>query len=121
MEPISDCCHAPVIQTTVAYCSQCGGGQIAPVGQEERTRMSFRAGDTVKHGPSGETWVMACDQDGEHVWPAGWPESRADASDCVLVEAADDVQRLAMLKNVADMTGHDARVRLARRQLRDLR
>ena len=50
----------------------------------------FRAGDTVKHLQSGETWLLACDQDREWVLPAGWPESMGRAEDCVLIQAASD-------------------------------
>lgn len=70
------------------------------------SRSPFRAGDRVRHRPSGETWILAVDEreDGS-VYPCGWPESRADAADCELVEAASDEKRLEMLRHVAG--GHD--------------
>lgn len=77
---------------------------------------TFKAGDTVKHGPTGETWVLACDQDRREVLPAGWPETVAKAEDCVLVESASDTERLAMLRRVAgsgSYRGSVARLQLA--------
>lgn len=44
---------------------------------------ALERGDTVHHGPSGEDWILL---DGEYVYPAGWPASRALASDCTLKE-----------------------------------
>ncbi len=65
-------------------------------------RPLFRAGDRVRHGPSGERWLLACDEreDGS-VYPCGWPETRAMASDCSLVQATTDENRKAMLETVA--------------------
>ncbi|HEX4347581.1 MAG TPA: hypothetical protein VHZ73_08410 [Vicinamibacterales bacterium] len=68
--------------------------------------MTFRAGDTVKHTPTGEMWILACDQEDNKVLPAGWPESLAKATDCALVEAATDAERLAMLTNAAISGGY---------------
>lgn len=75
----------------------------------------FRAGDHVKHRPSQERWVLACDQDRDEVIPAGWPESIAKAADCELIKAATDDERLTMLTN-ASKTG-SFRGGLAKRQL----
>ncbi len=61
----------------------------------------FRAGDHVKHGPSGESWVLACDEERGRVMPAGWPESMADAADCTLTKAATERERRDMLTRVA--------------------
>ena len=48
----------------------------------------IKAGDTVYHRPSGETWwIVRVDDDGEHVYPGGWPPTRARASDCEIVES----------------------------------
>ena len=76
----------------------------------------FRAGDTVKHGPSGETWTLACDQERDWVMPAGWPESFGRASDCVLVKAASDADRLEMLDLVSQHSERSYRSALASRQ-----
>lgn len=78
--------------------------------------MTFRAGDTVRHRPTGETWVLACDQRGADVLPAGWPETLARADDCELLEAANDDERIAMLREAAYCSGYRgglARVQLA--------
>lgn len=62
--------------------------------------MPFRAGDEVHH-VSGETWVLACDQQGNDIMPAGWPETLAKATHCRLVKAATDEERLKMLRAAA--------------------
>lgn len=47
----------------------------------------LRAGDVVRHVPSGEEWlILAVSADGTKVHPAGWPATIANASDCVFVE-----------------------------------
>ncbi len=79
----------------------------------------FRAGDKVKHAPSGETWVLACDQVGDEVHPTGWPESIAQAKDCTLVVAATDEERLDKLKSVADQCAGQMRGSRAKRQLEE--
>jgi hypothetical protein len=57
-----------------------------------RATRAFKAGDTVKHGPTGETWLLI------RVVPGGWPATMAHASDCALVspieDAPDRLQRL---------------------------
>lgn len=61
----------------------------------------FRAGDHVFHRPSGEKWLLACDEmDGEIIC-CGWPETFARASDCDLLKAATDEERLKILRAVA--------------------
>ena len=78
----------------------------------------FRAGDAVAHAPSGETWILACDEDNGRVIPCGWPESQAEASDCTLVEAATDEERVEILREAAAATGgYSYRRSLARHQL----
>ena len=37
----------------------------------------FRAGDTVRHKPTGEEWILAVDQHGDHV---SWCQNQAAAS-----------------------------------------
>jgi hypothetical protein len=80
-------------------------------------RAPFRAGDSVAHAPSGETWVLATDQVGDDVVCAGWPESIARAADCTLVRAASDDERLKMLRDVAKDCAGQMRGRWAQRQL----
>lgn len=85
--------------------------------------MAFRAGDHVSHGPSGERWVLACDQHDADVIPAGWPESLAKAADCRLLRAATDAERLDMLRTVAEgrSPGYSYRRSVATQQLQALR
>lgn len=77
------------------------------------TDRKFRAGDRVKHGPSGETWVLACDSQDDEVMPAGWPESYANVGDCELVREATDEEREKMLKSATH--GRDDRGNTTRR------
>ena len=86
---------------------------------------TFRAGDVVAHVPSGERWILATDEVDGSVYPMGWPESRAAASDCRLVRSATDAQRYSALREVASsfmaMMYGDARVRIAAYQLIEAR
>jgi hypothetical protein len=77
----------------------------------------FRADDHVHHGPSGEDWVLACDEENGEVIPAGWPEGIAKAADCMLLRAATDAQRLDMLQNVVRGGRGGPRYSRAQRQL----
>lgn len=82
----------------------------------------LRAGDTVKHGPSGETWELAY-ADGLDVCPMGWPQTLARAIDCTLLEPASDAHHRGVLERLA--TGrqdvvHDRRTTIARHQLAKL-
>jgi hypothetical protein len=98
---------------------------------------TFRA---VAHIPSGERWILATDEVDGSVYPMGWPESRAAASDCRMVRSATDAQRYSALREVASsfrakrysalrevassfraMRDGDARVRIAAHQLREAR
>lgn len=80
----------------------------------------FHAGDIVRHIPTGEKWVLACDQDGSHVSWVGWPEGTALASDCSLVKAATHDERIERLRATSQIDGNDHRGRLARHQLAQL-
>lgn len=66
---------------------------------------TLRAGDRVKHGPTGETWVLATDEEDHKVFACGWPETRAEVSDCTVVTMATDDERRKMLANVATSGG----------------
>lgn len=84
----------------------------------------FRAGDVVRHRPTGEKWVLANDEEDGRVSPCGWPCSMADAKDCALLEKASDERRLETLTRLAGLVpderdGPDHRVNTARRQLKD--
>ncbi len=56
-----------------------------PLPSERAKPYLFKAGDTVKHGPTGETWILKRDEEDGHVWPCGWPETRARAADCTII------------------------------------
>lgn len=79
--------------------------------------MTFRAADRVHHTPCGEDWVLAVDEEGGRVMPAGWPESIAEAKDCTLLKAATDAERVGMLTDAAALSRGDTRALWARRQL----
>jgi hypothetical protein len=66
------------------------------------TDRKFRAGDHVRHEPSGEEWVLACDMQGDEVIPAGWPESFAKAGDCTVIREATDTERIDMLRQASE-------------------
>lgn len=51
---------------------------------------TFKAGDTVKHAPTGETWLLIRDEQHGKVFPGGWPATMANASDCTLVSPIED-------------------------------
>lgn len=85
----------------------------------------MRAGDTVRHTPSGETWRLATNPEFGRVCWFGWPEGDAKESDCVLVEACSDEEYREMLEAWgARWHGEngrtDMRHLIARRQLCDL-
>lgn len=77
---------------------------------------TFRAGDHVRHVPSREDWILAY-ADGDYVSPCGWPETLAQATDCVLVRPASDQQHREMLEEWAGKSNDDRRAYACRRQL----
>jgi hypothetical protein len=62
-------------------------------------RRLFAAGDTVYHAPTGETWLLIVDEHDGQVVPGGWPDTRAKAEDCTLLEGS--VDREARLRETA--------------------
>lgn len=83
--------------------------------------MEFRAGDRVRHKPSGETWVVAhVDYGYGDLYWVGWPDGRARVDQCDLVAAASDTEHLDVLCRVARIRGvGTTRVRGCRRALID--
>lgn len=69
-------------------------------------------GDIIKHIPSGETWVVAYERNGE-VCCCGWPESFADTSDCVLIEHATKEKKISTLNEMSKLDTSDSRGRYA--------
>lgn len=83
----------------------------------------LRAGDVVRHLPTlptGEDWTLACDEERDRVQPAGWPNTLAEAADCILLKPATDEEHERMLRRVADMNSADPRRAAARHQLAEL-
>jgi PRTRC genetic system protein C len=70
--------------------------------------LSIGIADHVRHQPSGEDWVVAR-VDGEHLWPAGWPRTRALLSDCLLVRKATDKERAEMSAALSRLPREDER------------
>jgi hypothetical protein len=83
----------------------------------EVTPYKLRAADVVIHIPTDVKWTLACDQDGENVFPCGWSETMAKASECKLVQKATEYERRKMLKNWDQpFSPGCARTQLARQQ-----
>ncbi len=81
----------------------------------------MRGGDTVKHRPSGETWVVAY-VDGDSLSWFGWPYGEAKIADCELVEACSDSQHVKGLRRLADSyNGTPSYDRRATKAMQDLR
>lgn len=71
------------------------------------TTATIDTGDTVLHGKTGETWVVAYVEGNRLAW-CGWPEGTADLADCTLVEKATPEARLTLLRQMADSGGRFA-------------
>jgi hypothetical protein len=69
-------------------------------------------GDTVRHKPTGEKWIVACVRDDQLSW-IGWPEGWAELEDCELIKKATPEKRLEWLKDLAAMKADDHRQRYA--------
>lgn len=84
--------------------------------QSSKDQQSIDTGDTVKHGPTGEIWVVAY-VDGDRLAWCGWPPGEARVEHCTLVEKATAEYRDKLLRQLADMRpdgdGYDRRQRLA--------
>ena len=78
--------------------------------------MEIDTGDTVKHGPTGETWVVAYVRDDRLAW-VGWPEGEASLEHCTLIEKATPEYRNKLLHDMAAMESDDARRRYAAHRL----
>lgn len=84
----------------------------------------MRAGDHVKHGPTGETWVVSW-AEGEHMSWSGWPEGQADVKDCTVIKECSDEEHEAALREWADTPhyrdhgGLDHRHLVCKRQLEE--
>lgn len=82
----------------------------------------IRAGDSVKHLPTGETWLVAAvSRDNRQIVCCGWPESIADASDCRVENPCSDEEHESLLREVVGSGGIGARASWARENLDRLR
>lgn len=64
-------------------------------------------GDTIRHIPSGEEWLVAYVRDGK-LAACGWPDEVVPASDCVLVQRMPLGKKLDLLRELSRSTGHRA-------------
>ena len=64
-------------------------------------------GDTVRHIPSGEEWLVAYVRDGK-LAACGWPDELVPASDCVLVQRMPLGKKLDLRRELSRSTGHRA-------------
>lgn len=62
--------------------------------------MTPRAGDHVRHKPSGEDWVVAY-VDGDQLAWCGWPPGEANLSDCEIIKQATDAEHIELLERLA--------------------
>ncbi len=73
-------------------------------------------GDSVLHGPTGETWTVAYVSGDRLAW-CGWPPGEAMLSDCKLVKKATPEYRNKLLHDMASMQpdpgGYDRRKSIA--------
>jgi len=74
-------------------------------------------GDTVRHIPSDESWLVAFVEGGK-LCACGWPCSLEPLSDFVLVRKAPLAERLQLLNDMASMKSSDPRRAYAQRALR---
>lgn len=80
---------------------------------------NVRAGDSVVHGPSGETWLVAAmSPDGTELVCCGWPETVAKVADCTLAKACGDAEHAEMLRQVIESCGDQLRGSWARAEKR---
>jgi hypothetical protein len=75
----------------------------------EALRPPFRTGDSVLHGPTGETWVVAYADPatGCMSW-LGWPAGRALIADCTLAKRATDEDHQRWLRDLVRSGGFRA-------------
>lgn len=73
-------------------------------------------GDTVRHEPTGEDWLVAFVEDGR-LCACGWPCSFVPVTDCTLIEKATNEERAGLIRDMAAMSGADPRKAFAQRVL----
>ncbi len=79
----------------------------------------MKTGDSVKHGPTGETWLVAY-VEGDYLAWCGWPEGEAKVADCTLVRECSEEESIEILRDMANISGPSRRQRYAEHRLREL-
>lgn len=64
----------------------------------------MRTGDRVFHRPTGETWIVAFAEGNKIAW-CGWPDGRADVTDCDLVYTATEEEHRQLVRELARLRG----------------
>ena len=78
--------------------------------------MDIDTADHVRHGPSGESWVVAYVRGDRLAW-CGWPQGEAALADCTLTKKATPEQRIKLLREMAASESGDMRSSYARQRL----
>ncbi|MDE2098643.1 MAG: hypothetical protein KGL39_15420 [Patescibacteria group bacterium] len=105
-----------------AWRSRNGFGAETERELEGATALEIDCGDTVKHEPTGETWLVA-HVDGDRLAWCGWPPGEAELADCTLVRKATAEERLRLLRRIADSRcreNGDRRQGIVRRRLEEM-
>jgi hypothetical protein len=89
--------------------------------EDDEGSWTLKAGDTIKHGPSGETWVVAAvSPDGKDILCCGWPETMAAVADCELLKACSLEESVEQSQSVAKSCHDQCRGSWARETLRKM-
>jgi hypothetical protein len=77
-----------------------------------------KSGDTIKHRPTGENWVVAAmSPDGKELVCAGWPETVTSVENCELVKSCSDAEHREMLIEVTRTCAEQLRGSWARKEM----
>lgn len=77
---------------------------------QDRNFHILRTGDSVRHTPSGENWLVAyADYHTDDLAPCGWPPSLARISDCTIRRRCTDAQHEKLVREIAKGSGSDHR------------
>lgn len=80
------------------------------------TTQAIDTGDTVRHTPTGEDWLVAYVAN-ELLCACGWPCTLVPINECTLTEKATQEEKQKLLQQLAAMSGDDPRRAYARRVL----
>lgn len=80
--------------------------------------MKIRAGDGIRHKPTGEKWLVAAvSPNGRELVCCGWPETIAKISDCELLCQATDEGHEKLLREVVESCRGQLRASWAQQEL----